>query len=152
MMREIIGWVPTPMDAVKAAIELLALQPSDLFIDLGCGDGRVVFEAAKVCRAVGVDINTERIKECAARKVPNASFVCADLLTLDLSGFTAAYSYTLPHANATMLPEMRRMKGGRVATWKHDFCGLLKPQRSARVMVDSQPYFVHLWGPSWESA
>lgn len=41
---------------------LLRLEPSDCFLDLGCGDGRVVVGVAALanCRGVGIDIRPER--------------------------------------------------------------------------------------------
>lgn len=35
---------PTNIDAVHIALDMLALESSDVFYDLGCGDGRLLIE------------------------------------------------------------------------------------------------------------
>ena len=42
---------PTNLDAVHIALDMLGLQSSDVFYDLGCGDGRLCIEvhAAVAC-------------------------------------------------------------------------------------------------------
>lgn len=35
---------PTNIDAVHIALDMLALESSDIFYDLGCGDGRLLIE------------------------------------------------------------------------------------------------------------
>jgi hypothetical protein len=42
-------FVPTPSIVVDRAMELARLQPTDTFVDIGCGDGRVVVAAAPWC-------------------------------------------------------------------------------------------------------
>jgi precorrin-6B methylase 2 len=41
-------WVPTKKRDIVRAIKLSGLQSGEVFYDLGCGDGRVVIEAAKL--------------------------------------------------------------------------------------------------------
>ena len=62
-------------------------------LDLGCGDGRIVLTAARKygCRAVGVDIDPQRIRECEANKAKETkevqklvTFVKEDLFKTDL--------------------------------------------------------------------
>ena len=46
-------------------LDLAELKPTDVLFDLGCGDGRIVIEAARRgATAVGVDIDLVRIREC----------------------------------------------------------------------------------------
>ena len=61
-------YVPTPPEVVKAMLETAGVTAKDLVYDLGCGDGRIVIEAAKSygARGVGIDIDPERIKEATA--------------------------------------------------------------------------------------
>jgi SAM-dependent methyltransferase len=60
------GWVliygapylPTLKKQVEAAIELAALNKGDTIIELGCGDGRVLIEAAKRgYQSIGYELN-----------------------------------------------------------------------------------------------
>ena len=49
-------------------LELAAVGPRDVVYDLGCGDGRIVIEAAQRygARGVCVDIDPQRIAEARA--------------------------------------------------------------------------------------
>lgn len=55
---------PTPLGLVHSTLEQLRLTTDDVVVDLGCGDGRWLVEAAAVagCRAVGVDMNDEALR------------------------------------------------------------------------------------------
>ena len=60
-----VGFVPTPMAAVERMVEMAEIKRGDVVYDLGCGDGRIVVAAAVRygVKAVGVDINPERVAE-----------------------------------------------------------------------------------------
>jgi ubiquinone/menaquinone biosynthesis C-methylase UbiE len=65
----------------REALEALDLLPTDRFLDVGCGTGAAVREAAAtVERAVGIDLSErmiERAEELAV-EVPEAEFVVGD--------------------------------------------------------------------------
>lgn len=48
VMRPDIAYIPTPLDAVEAMLDLAAVSKADVVYDLGCGDGRLLIQAA--CR------------------------------------------------------------------------------------------------------
>ena len=51
-------WVPTRKPDIEAVLDAALLSHGQLFIELGCGDGRLVAAAAKRgARAVGYEIN-----------------------------------------------------------------------------------------------
>ena len=62
-----IIYVPTPKEVVAKMLDMAKVKEADKVFDLGCGDGRVVAMAAKKykAKAVGVDIDPERIKDSA---------------------------------------------------------------------------------------
>ena len=55
----------TPYPVVRNMLRLARVKNSDIVYDLGCGDGRILVEAAKLYGAhrVGIDNNRARIRE-----------------------------------------------------------------------------------------
>ena len=45
--KDSVIYVPTPYHVIKNMLESIALDPEDVFVDLGCGKGRVIFSAAE---------------------------------------------------------------------------------------------------------
>ncbi len=65
--RPDVIFVPTRELVIEAMLNAAKVGPNDVVYDLGCGDGRIVVAAAKRgARAVGIDIDPERIKEANA--------------------------------------------------------------------------------------
>jgi hypothetical protein len=52
--------VPTPQSAVEKLISIAKLEPDDVLVDIGCGDGRILKEASKYCMTLGVELNPDR--------------------------------------------------------------------------------------------
>lgn len=48
--KKLAPYNPTNIDAVHIALDMLALQSSDVFYDLGCGDGRLCIEVLRASR------------------------------------------------------------------------------------------------------
>lgn len=60
---------PTPMEVVDRMLAMAEVGSTDVVYDVGCGDGRIVIQAAKRygARGVGVDIDPRRIAHAKAR-------------------------------------------------------------------------------------
>ena len=60
-----VVFVPTPYEAVDAMLKVAKVGKNDVVYDLGSGDGRIPIMAVQkynAARAVGIDINPERIQ------------------------------------------------------------------------------------------
>jgi SAM-dependent methyltransferase len=120
-------YVPTPERVVATMLDLAKVGRGDVVYDLGCGDGRIVVEAAKrgAKKAVGVDIDPERIAEARenVRKAGVESRVEireGDLFEMDFSDATVVTLYLLPDLNLRLRPKILALKPGtRVVS--HDF-------------------------------
>jgi cyclopropane fatty-acyl-phospholipid synthase-like methyltransferase len=58
-------FVPTADEVIEKMFEMGKVNKKDLIFDLGCGDNRICFMAAKKfdCRGVGIETNPKRIHE-----------------------------------------------------------------------------------------
>ncbi len=58
-------FVPVPEDVIPVMLRLASLKPGETLVDLGSGDGRILFVAAKDfgAHAVGVEANEELAKK-----------------------------------------------------------------------------------------
>src|SRR6184192_2354035 len=64
-----VVFVPTPYETVDAMLKVARVGKSDVVYDLGSGDGRIPIMAVQkynAARAIGIDINPDRIKEAEA--------------------------------------------------------------------------------------
>ena len=58
-------YVPTADEVINKMFEMAKVTEKDVIFDLGCGDNRICYMAAKKygCRGVGIEINPDRIRE-----------------------------------------------------------------------------------------
>ena len=106
---------PTPLDVVERMLTLAAVRAQDVVYDLGCGDGRIVIEAARMfgARGVGIDINRALVAEAQdnAKKAGVESLVTfrvQDAMTVDVSDATVVTLYLLAASNAKLRPILTR--------------------------------------------
>lgn len=155
-----VGFVPTPMAAVDRMIVMAELKPGETVYDLGCGDGRIVVEAARRhgVKAVGVDINPERVEESRA-KVQAAgvghlvTIEQADIFNLDLSDADVVFLYLTPRLNERLMPQLRKLKpGARIVSYEFDM-GAAKPVETVRERFDGYgEQRIYKWVVPWEEA
>jgi cyclopropane fatty-acyl-phospholipid synthase-like methyltransferase len=129
-------FVPTPQEVVDKMLEMAQVKKSDLVYDLGCGDGRIVVTAAKKygCRAVGYDINPQRVKESKDNVAKNnvgdlVTIKQEDIFTLDLSDANVITLYLLPSLNVKLIPQLEKLKpGSRIVSHDFDMEGVIPDQ------------------------
>jgi SAM-dependent methyltransferase len=148
-----VEYVPTPHKVVGEMLQLLAVKPSDIVYDLGCGDGRVVITAAKryKARGVGIDIDPQRIRESRANArragVANrVKFLQQDLFETDIREASVIALYLLPDLNRKLRPKLLSAlrPGTRVAS--HDFdMGNWHPDKVIYVNGPAYEHTVYYW-------
>ncbi len=122
----LVPFVPTRRENLDTIFEVLDLKEGDVFYDLGCGDGRVVIEAAKrypIKRAVCVETRGDLLEE-ARRNAEKAGvqdkvvFVQGDFFKVPISDATAVYMYLLTSVNEALKPKLEKelRPGTRVVT------------------------------------
>ncbi|HYG97685.1 MAG TPA: methyltransferase domain-containing protein [Terriglobales bacterium] len=145
-------YVPTPQPVVDEMLRMANVSSKDVVYDLGCGDGRLVISAAKLgARAVGVDIDPQRIKESRenAKKAGvsgKVKFILGDLFETNLREATAVTLYLLPSLNVKLRPTlMEQLKPGTPVV-SHDFdMGDWKPVETKTVNADGRDHTIYKW-------
>jgi precorrin-6B methylase 2 len=136
-----VPYVPTPPEVVDAMLKLANVKASDVVYDLGCGDGRIVVAAAQKyhARAVGVDINPQRISEAEenARKAgvtPRVRFVNGNFFEADVHEASVVTLYLLSSVNLKLRPKLlKELKpGSRIVSQTFDM-GDWKPDKEIEV-------------------
>ncbi len=140
-------YVPTPQKVVDRMLEMAEVRKGDVVYDLGCGDGRIVVTAAKKygVKAVGFDINPERVKESLENVRTNhleklVTIKEADIFTLDLREATVVTLYLLPELNIKLIPQLEKMKpGSRIVSHNFDMRGA-RPVQVEKVTGQGQEF------------
>lgn len=134
---------PTPPESINHALKLLQLSHDDVLADFGCGDARVLIQAANQygCRGVGIEIDPERaaVARKAVRKEGLESRILiitgnALLFDPDAHHVTAGYAYLYPELLAKLKPKFERLP--RVASPIHAIPGMTtqKNQKGSSVV------------------
>jgi len=136
-----VVYVPTPYGAVDAMLKVARVGTGDIVYDLGSGDGRIPIMAVQkyqAARAVGIDINPERIKEAqanlkAAGVGDRVRFRNEDLFQANISDATVVTLYLLPSLNLKLLPRLlaELKPGTRIVSHAFDM-GSWKPQQTLK--------------------
>jgi SAM-dependent methyltransferase len=142
-------FVPSDPKNVERMVRLADLRDGDVVVDLGSGDGRVVFAAAQAnqkVRGIGVDIDATLVKQAAgaaqkAGLADRVEFQHRNAFDLDLSKVDVIFMWFFPELmrllRVKILQEAR--PGTRVVASLWDF-GSWKPDA-----VDKDPTDVNLW-------
>jgi ribosomal protein L11 methylase PrmA len=143
-----VPFVPTPEPVVEKMLDLANVGPKDVVYDLGSGDGRIVILAAqRGARAVGVDIDPQRIREARANArragvQERVELRQGNLFDVDLAPATVVTLYLLPGVNLKLKPKLldELRPGTRIVSHSFDM-GDWKPAKTAEV----EGRKVHLW-------
>jgi precorrin-6B methylase 2 len=113
-----VVWVPTPLELVEKMLDMAAVTPSDVVMDLGSGDGRNIIAAAKRgARAIGVEYNPDMVKlsQQHAREAgvgDKATFIEGDMFEADISSATVLALFLLPDNLEKLKDKFLRMRPG----------------------------------------
>ncbi len=150
-----VGFLPSEQSIVAKMLDLAQIQPQDVVYDPGCGDGRIVIMAAKRygVRAVGIDIDPERIADCRIHarreKVEHlATFIQQDAMQVDLSEASVLMLYMPSEWNQLILPKiLKELKHGARIVSNDTELGTFTPDKTQLVLDERivPPHFLYLW-------
>ena len=142
-------FVPTPQEVVDEMLRLANVKKGDVLYDLGSGDGRIPVTAAKKfgVRAVGIDIDPERIQEANENAKRNGvtslvKFRNEDLFQADFHEATVVTLYLLPDLNVKLMPRLMEQlrPGSRIVSHQFDM-GNWRPDKK----VELSGRTIYLW-------
>jgi SAM-dependent methyltransferase len=153
-----IEYVPTPQNVVDKLLDVAKIQKDDVLYDLGCGDGRIVVNAAKRfgIKAVGFDIDPKRVAESKENVKRNkvehlVTIEQKDIFTVDLSKATVVTLYLLPELNVRLIPQLEKLRpGSRIVSHDFDMEGV-EPETTWTVIArdhrtpKDREHYVYLW-------
>ncbi len=121
-----VPFVPTRDETLELVFKALDLKEGDILYDLGCGNGKIVIEAARrypIKKAVCIEARRELIEEARERAAKNGvldkiEFIHGDMFRAKISDATAIYMYLLTSVNEALKPKLSRglRPGTRVVT------------------------------------
>jgi hypothetical protein len=140
--------VGTPERVIERMLGLARLRSTDMLIDLGSGDGRIVIEAARRfgARALGVEMRADLVASSRSRAeqlglASRVDFRNEDIFSTDLGAADVLTLYLSAEFNERLIPRIlgTMRPGARVIS--HDFAmGLWKPDVTERFDVPEKNY------------
>ncbi|MEM8978501.1 MAG: methyltransferase domain-containing protein [Pseudomonadota bacterium] len=107
-----MDFLGTPDALIAPILAPLKLTESDVFADIGCGDGRVVLQAARSgCQAIGIEHSADLATRAQqnANKSPDAArikILSVSAEDADLSAVTVAFLFMPAHILGQLLPKI----------------------------------------------
>lgn len=136
-------FVTTPPDVVQRMLDLAAVGPADVVVDLGSGDGRIIMEAARKfgARGIGIELDpalVQKSRELArqANLADRVSIVQGDVLQADISAASVVTAYLLPSLIGRLQPRFldELAPGTRIVSHAFSMPGW-KPDRTERMRI-----------------
>jgi SAM-dependent methyltransferase len=134
-------------------LRLAELTPADRVYDLGCGDGRLLLQAALTYGASGVGIDVDagllelaRAKAEAVGLGNRLTFIQGDLFTSDLQSATVVLIYLLPHLNLRLRPRLLNQlrPGSRIISHQFDMGDWL-PETTLKLNPSEEDSILYRW-------
>jgi SAM-dependent methyltransferase len=151
--KNLAPFVPMPASIVDRVLEAAAIKPGDVVYDLGCGDGRVIIEAARKfkAKAVGIEISPKLVKT-ATEKVQKLGLqdlvqvIHGDILDVDLSPADVITIYLLTESNERLRPRFEKdlKPGARVVSYEFEVRGW-KPNRIEKVEAYRRSHLIYVY-------
>jgi precorrin-6B methylase 2 len=145
--RDVV-FFPTPQPVVAKMLEMAEIQPDDVLIDLGSGDGRIPITAAREhgIKALGVELDADLVKQSreSATKdkvADKVEFREHNLFDTDLSGASVITLFLSHSINMKLRPRLQALKPGtRIVSYGFAM-GDWTPDRTEQI----NGRFVYLW-------
>lgn len=114
-------WAATSDDRIDSAFDLAQLRPGERFVDLGCGDGRVLLRAARERGAIVLGVELDSALAAQARALLEDNGIAATVVEADIAEAPleadVVFAYLSPATLQRLVPRLQRLgPGTRVVT------------------------------------
>ena len=149
-------YLATADEVILKMFELANVKKDDVIFDLGCGDGRILYRAAKQfgCRGVGLETNPQRIVEAMqqAKKFevgPLVEIRHGDALKpKDIGDATVVVLYMFPEFMNLWQPIAKEKLKPGTRILSHDYAwniGDWEPDRTVHLRSSTRDHKIHMW-------
>lgn len=146
-------YVPTKQKLIQNILDEANLKRGQRFLELGCGDGRVVRFAVKKygAKGVGIDVNPlvlllAQIKT-RMENILNISFLRQNVSDADVAEFDVVYLFLLPELLDKLTDKLEKETRDRVLIISHGFqIPSFKKYHIKTVMTDPFPTYYYKKG------
>ncbi|NEO84650.1 MAG: methyltransferase domain-containing protein [Spirulina sp. SIO3F2] len=149
-----IGYIPTPPAMVLTALAVGQVRPDDVVYDLGCGDGRVLIQAAQQfgVSGVGIEIQPHLVAQAQANATTagvrdRVIFQQGNLFDCDFRPASLVFLYLLPHLNLRLRSRLvhQLQPGSRIVSRDFDMGADWPPLRTCQVCVEDELATLYYW-------
>lgn len=142
----LVPFIKTPKDIISEIIHFMDLDKTDKFVDLGCGDGKVVLEAyrSSKCKCYGYDISPIMIILARTNRIINFPMIkdivfdAENIFEVDMEGITKTYCYLDEKSmNALKKKVIKYLNsGGELYSYKYE----IKDLPAKKVKLSNQEF------------
>jgi ubiquinone/menaquinone biosynthesis C-methylase UbiE len=134
-------------------LEAAALKPGETVMDMGCGDGRILFTAAKKfgAKAVGVEMSEMLVKRARSEAqnqglANRVEVIQGDMMGVDVSGAQVVSLYLLTEANDQLRPKLEKelKPGSRVVSLDFKVRGWT-PAKVEKIEAHHRAYTIYVY-------
>lgn len=148
-----VPFVPTPENVIRKMLKLAGLKPVEKLVDLGAGDGRILFIAANEFNAncIGVEIRKEFVKNVEEKikklhLTDKIQIVHGNLYEFSLKDADVVTLYLLTSVNEKLKPKFEKeMKAGsRIVSHDFEIPGWI-PNRIEEIYDSGRTHKIYLY-------
>ena len=143
-------YVPTRQKEIEKILKNANLGAKQNFFELGCGDGRVSRQAARLygVKAIGVDVNPLLIWYARLltkiKSVKNAKFLTQNIFATNLSNADAVYLFLMPKLLQRLVPKFERELKDQTLVISHGF-KIVEWQKKLVKKIDGKPFLTYYY-------
>ncbi|MDD2578044.1 MAG: class I SAM-dependent methyltransferase [Candidatus Dojkabacteria bacterium] len=124
----------TPKKVLSEIVDLMTLRKEDHIVDLGSGDGEILFKAYRIsnCKCTGYDISPIMLILAKTKRIVNFplskdfNFEAKDIFKAELSNFTKAYCYLDKKSIKILEPKLKQFvkEGKEIYSYRYEIEGI----------------------------